>query len=50
MLFDHAAANPTGLALDDLTRRRTWAELVDRSTRVAHLLRERYWQNHGRDI
>src|SRR5512139_3129495 len=40
MIFDQANANPNGLALDDLTRQRTWAELVDRSTRVAHLLRD----------
>ena len=40
MIFDTAATNPNGLALDDLTRRRTWAELVDRSTRIAHLFRD----------
>jgi len=40
MIFDQAKANPAGLALDDLTRQRTWAELVDRSTRAAHLLRD----------
>lgn len=39
MIFETAATNPDGLALDDLTRRRTWAELVDRSTRIAHLFR-----------
>ena len=41
MIFDHAATHPNGLALDDLTRQRTWAELADRSTRAAHLLRDR---------
>ncbi len=40
MIFDKAAGNPNGVALDDLTRRRTWGELVDRSTRVARLLRD----------
>jgi len=40
MIFDTAATNPNGLALDDLTRQRTWAELVDRSTRIAHLFRD----------
>lgn len=40
MIFDNAAAKPDGLALDDLSRQRTWSELADRSTRVARLLRE----------
>jgi long-chain acyl-CoA synthetase len=40
MIFEAAKTNPNGLALDDLTRRRTWAELVDRSMRIAHLFRE----------
>ena len=40
MLFDIAAADPEGVALDDLTRRRTWAEFLDRATRIAHLLRD----------
>jgi long-chain acyl-CoA synthetase len=40
MIFEHAAKNPNGLALDDLTRQRAWAELADRSTRVAHFLRD----------
>ena len=39
MIFDHAARDPGGLALDDLTRRRSWAELADRTTRIARLLR-----------
>ncbi|HEV8295658.1 MAG TPA: AMP-binding protein [Acidimicrobiales bacterium] len=39
-VLDHAAARPDVIALDDLTRRRTWGELVDRSTRLAHLLRD----------
>ena len=40
MLFEIAAANPNALALDDLTRQCTWAELIDRITRIAHLLRD----------
>jgi len=40
MLFDIAAVDPEGVALDDLTRRRTWAEFLDRATRIAHLLRD----------
>ncbi len=40
MFFELATRNPNGTALDDLTRRRTWAELVDRVTRIAHLLRD----------
>jgi long-chain acyl-CoA synthetase len=39
VIFDHAARDPGGLALDDLTRRRSWAELADRTTRIARLLR-----------
>jgi long-chain acyl-CoA synthetase len=40
LIFEEAAAHPHSLALDDLTRQRTWAELIDRSTRMAHLLRD----------
>jgi len=39
MLFERAARDPMGLALDDLTRRRSWAELADRSVRTARYLR-----------
>ena len=39
MILDHAHARPHELALDDLTRQRTWAELVERATRLAHHLR-----------
>jgi len=35
-----AAADPHGLAVDDGSRRRGWAELRDRSIRVARFLRE----------
>ncbi len=37
-LFERAAAAPDELAVDDLERTRTWAELVDRATRLAHVL------------
>jgi acyl-CoA synthetase (AMP-forming)/AMP-acid ligase II len=40
VIFDLAANDPDGLAVDDLSRRRTWAELCDRSIRVARFLRE----------
>src|SRR5215510_9833241 len=40
MLFDRAARDPEGLALDDGTRRRSWAELADRTTRLANWLRD----------
>jgi len=40
MLFDLAARDPGGLAVDDLTRTRTWSELADRSVRVARFLRD----------
>jgi long-chain acyl-CoA synthetase len=40
MIFENARTNPNGIALDDLTRQRTWAELADRCTRIAHLLRD----------
>ncbi len=39
MLFDEARRDPQGLALDDGVRRRSWAELADRSTRIARWLR-----------
>ncbi|MEZ5141924.1 MAG: AMP-binding protein [Acidimicrobiales bacterium] len=39
MLLDVAAARPDETAVDDLVRRRSWAELVDRSTRVGRWLR-----------
>lgn len=39
MLLDLARERPTALALDDGTRRRTFAELVDRVGRFARLLR-----------
>jgi len=40
MIFDLAARDPAGLAVDDLSRQRSWAELADRSVRVARFLRE----------
>jgi long-chain acyl-CoA synthetase len=40
MIDDLAAGDPNGLAIDDGSRRRSWAELRDRSIRVARFLRE----------
>ncbi len=40
MLFDLARRDPQGLALDDGVRRRGWAELADRATRIARWLRD----------
>ena len=46
MLLDGLSAgdgfDPDGLALDDLTRTRTWTELADRANRVGHLLRDTF--------
>jgi long-chain acyl-CoA synthetase len=39
-LIDIAARDPEGLALDDGARTRTWAELSDRTNRLARLMRE----------
>ena len=39
-LLDLALQNPDALAVHDGTRSRSWAELVDRAYRVAHLLRD----------
>ncbi|MBC8340073.1 MAG: AMP-binding protein, partial [Proteobacteria bacterium] len=38
--FELAARDPDGLAVDDFSRSRSWAELLDRSTRVARFLRD----------
>ena len=35
-----ATTNPHGIAVDDGAQQRTWAELVERSTRMARLLRD----------
>jgi long-chain acyl-CoA synthetase len=37
-ILDYAAGHPDQLALDDLTRRRTFAEMVDRSVRAGRLM------------
>jgi long-chain acyl-CoA synthetase len=39
-IFDHARDRPDELAVIDGTRSRTWAQLADRSWRLAHLLRD----------
>jgi long-chain acyl-CoA synthetase len=40
VLLDRAETDGDGIALDDAVRTRTWAELLDRATRGAHLLRD----------
>ena len=42
MLPDAVQTDPHGLALDDLTRTRSWAELGDRATRAGRLFQDRY--------
>lgn len=39
-LLDRAAATPDDLAVDDLSRRRSWGELLERATRLGHVLRD----------
>jgi long-chain acyl-CoA synthetase len=39
VIFERARQDPTGLALDDGRQRRCWAELVDRTSRWANLIR-----------
>ena len=39
-ILDHAARDPHGLALDDFSRTRSWSELIDRATRIGHLMRD----------
>lgn len=47
MLVPAAARNPEGIALDDLTRRRTWRELEERVRRGARLLRDEFGLGPG---
>jgi long-chain acyl-CoA synthetase len=46
-LWDQAERDPGGLALDDFERTRSWGELVERATRVAHLLRDGFGLRPG---
>jgi long-chain acyl-CoA synthetase len=46
-LFERAAQFPDQLAVDDLVRTRTWSELVDRSTRLAHVMRDEWHLEPG---
>ena len=39
--------DPSAVAIDDFERQRTWAELEDRTTRLAHLFREEYGLKPG---
>ncbi|MGB0387078.1 MAG: AMP-binding protein [Ardenticatenaceae bacterium] len=38
MIFNEARVNPNRIILDDLVRRRTAGELIDRATRLANFL------------
>jgi acyl-CoA synthetase (AMP-forming)/AMP-acid ligase II len=42
MRLAKATTNPQDIAVDDGERQRTWAELAERSTRVARLLRDEF--------
>ena len=42
VLPDPVFTDPNGLALDDLTRTRSWAQLADRATRAGRMFRETY--------
>jgi len=46
-LFERAAQSGDAIALDDTIRRRTWAELLDRAYRLAHLLGDTYGVGPG---
>ena len=46
-LFERAQHTPDALAVDDLSRTRTWGELVDRSTRLAHVMRDHWALSPG---
>ena len=47
MLFDHANVRPDEIAVDDLHRRCTWAELVDRSVRCGRMLQDQFGLRAG---
>jgi len=47
MLPDAVVTDPDGLALDDLTRTRSWAEFGERATRAGHLFRDAFGVEPG---
>lgn len=47
MLLDVVAARPDEIAVDDLTRSRTWSAFLDRVLRAAHLLRDGFGLEAG---
>ena len=49
-IFERAAVSPDQIAVDDLVRTRTWAELVDRSTRLAHVIRDTWGVEPGAHV
>ncbi len=49
-LFERVISTPDEVAVDDLTRTRTWAELLDRATRLAHVLRDAWGVAPGEHV
>ena len=49
-LFERVISTPDEVAVDDLARTRTWAELFDRATRLAHVLRETWGVGPGEHV
>lgn len=50
MFWEHVSTRPDAIAVDDLRRQCTWAELGDRATRIAHLLRSGFDVEAGERI
>lgn len=49
-LFERAARHHDEVAVDDLARTRTWSELVERSTRLAHVIRDTWDVEPGEHV
>src|SRR4051794_41318043 len=49
-LLDVVAARPEEVALDDLTRTRTWEQLLDRSTGLGRVLRTHFGLAAGEHV
>jgi long-chain acyl-CoA synthetase len=39
-ILEHAERDPNGLALDDFVRQRSWADLIDRATRIGRFMHD----------
>jgi long-chain acyl-CoA synthetase len=50
VVAERARTTPNGLAIDDLTRQRTWAEFHDRVCRIARLLRDELGLRPGEHV